>query len=90
MVLEMEAWNVRMYSPSVVNASKSVLVEVLRCLGSYGRYLVLVGGWAPYFILEKFGGGKHCGSVGRSLTRVQEFKVFFQTFLVRIKIGKWE
>lgn len=52
-----------MYSPSVVNASKSVLVEVLKCLGSYGQYLVLVGGWAPYFVLEKFGGGEHCGSV---------------------------
>ena len=52
-----------MYSPSVVNASKSVLVEVLRCLESYGRCLVLAGGWAPYFILEKFGGGEHCGSV---------------------------
>lgn len=52
-----------MYSPSVADASKSVLVEVLRCLGSYGRYLVLVGGWAPYFILEKFGEGEHCGSV---------------------------
>jgi len=59
----MEAWNVQMYSPSVADASKSVLVEVLRCLGSYGRYLVLAGGWAPYFILEKFGEGEHCGSV---------------------------
>ena len=60
----MAVWNIGMYSKSVTESSKSVLVEVLRILGSYRDYLVLSGGWAPYFILERFGeGGQHCGSV---------------------------
>ena len=60
----MAVWNIGMYSKSVTECSKSVLVELLRILGSYRDYLVLSGGWAPYFILEKFGeGGQHCGSV---------------------------
>jgi hypothetical protein len=60
----MAVWNIGMYSKSVTESSKSVLVEVLRILGSYRDYLVLFGGWSPYFILEKFGeGGQHCGSV---------------------------
>ena len=60
----MAVWNIDMYSKSVTESSKSVLVELLRILGSYRDYLVLSGGWAPYFILEKFGeGGQHCGSV---------------------------
>ena len=60
----MAAWNISMYSKSVTETSKSVLIEVLRILGSYKDYLVLTGGWAPYFILEKFGkSGQHCGSV---------------------------
>jgi hypothetical protein len=44
-----------MYSKSVTESSKSVLIEVLRVLGSYRDYLVLTGGWAPYFVLERFG-----------------------------------
>jgi len=60
----MAVWNIGMYSKSVTESSKSILVEVLRILGSYRDYLVLTGGWAPYFILEKFGElGQHCGSV---------------------------
>jgi hypothetical protein len=60
----MAVWNIGVYSKSVTESSKSVLVEVLRILGSYRDYLVLTGGWAPYFVLEKFGeGGQHCGSV---------------------------
>ncbi len=60
----MAVWNIGMYSKSVTASSKSVLVEILRILGSYKDYLVLTGGWAPYFILERFGeGGQHCGSV---------------------------
>ena len=50
----MAVWNIGMYSKSVTESSKSVLVEVLRILGSYRDYLVLTGGWSPYFILEKF------------------------------------
>ena len=60
----MAVWNISMYSKSVTESSKSVLVEILRILGSYRDYLVLSGGWAPYFVLERFGeGGRHCGSV---------------------------
>lgn len=60
----MAVWNIDMYSKSATESSKSVLVEILRILGSYGDYLVLTGGWAPYFILARLGeGGQHCGSV---------------------------
>lgn len=60
----MAAWNIGMYSKSVAESSKSVLIEVLRVLGSYRDYLVLTGGWAPYFVLERFGeGGHHSGSI---------------------------
>jgi hypothetical protein len=60
----MAVWNIGIYSKSITESSKSVLIEVLRILGSYGNYLVLTGGWAPYFILERFGeGGQHCGSI---------------------------
>ena len=56
----MAVWNIGMYSKSVTESSKSVLVEVLRILGSYRNYLVLTGGWVPYFIFAKFGeGGQH-------------------------------
>ena len=46
----MAVWNIGMYSKSITESSKSVLIEVLRILGSYRDYLVLTGGWAPYFI----------------------------------------
>jgi len=60
----MAVWNIGMYSKSATESSKSVLIEVSRILGSYKDHLVLTGGWAPYFILEKFGkGDQHCGSV---------------------------
>ena len=60
----MAAWNVNMYHRGLTEASKSVLVEVLRILGSYNDYLVLSGGWAPYFILQRFGeADQHCGSI---------------------------
>lgn len=56
--------DIGMYSKSMTESSKSALVEILRILASYRNYLVLSGGWAPYFILEKFGvGGQHCGSI---------------------------
>jgi hypothetical protein len=60
----MAVWNVGMYSRSITESSKSILIEVLRILGRYRDYVVLTGGWAPYFILEKFGEGRqHCGSI---------------------------
>jgi len=60
----MAVWNVNMYSRGLTEASKSVLIEILRILGSYRDYLVLSGGWAPYFILQEFGeADQHCGSI---------------------------
>ena len=60
----MAVWNVNMYSRGSTEASKSVLIEILRILGSYRDYLVLSGGWAPYFILQRFGeADQHCGSI---------------------------
>jgi len=42
------------YTPELTNISKSVLLELVTTLKSYSTAFVLVGGWAPYFILERF------------------------------------
>ena len=62
----MMGWNIGMYNSAITEASKSALVEVLRSLRSYSEFFVLAGGWAPYYILERFAktpGFTHCGSV---------------------------
>ena len=41
------------YLPEVVEASKSVLLEAMTLLGEYRDSIVLIGGWAPYFLLKK-------------------------------------
>lgn len=41
------------YHERVIQASLSVLVELYTILGRYSDALVLVGGWAPYFLLER-------------------------------------
>lgn len=50
-----------------VRASMAVYLELMTILGRYRDALVLVGGWVPYFILERFGqentGFQHVGSV---------------------------
>ena len=38
----------------LVETSKSILLEIMTVLGAYRKSLVLVGGWAPYFIIETF------------------------------------
>jgi len=38
----------------LVEASKCILLEIMTILGAYRESLVLVGGWAPYFIIESF------------------------------------
>lgn len=38
----------------LVEASESILLEIMTILGAYRESLVLVGGWAPYFIIEMF------------------------------------
>jgi len=40
------------YTPELTNISKSVLLELMTTLKSYSNAFVLIGGWAPYFILE--------------------------------------
>lgn len=54
------------YSADIVSASLSVLIEVLKTLATYADWLVLIGGWAPFFILKKFQqtmNFKHVGSI---------------------------
>jgi len=55
------------YSPEIVEVSKSVLAELITALKKYYEALVLIGGWAPYFILQKFGLSEadfhHVGSI---------------------------
>ncbi|HEX9780625.1 MAG TPA: nucleotidyl transferase AbiEii/AbiGii toxin family protein [bacterium] len=41
------------YGPGVTSASRSVLVELMTALGAYRDALILIGGWAPYFLLER-------------------------------------
>ena len=42
------------YSEGVTETSKSALAELAIALARYQEALVLIGGWAPYFILERF------------------------------------
>ena len=53
------------YGPGVTGASQSVLLEMMTVLRSYRDALVLVGGWAPYFLLRQHGRGgfSHVGSI---------------------------
>ena len=43
------------YDDDITAASRSALAEVMITLGAYRDALVLIGGWAPYLILERFG-----------------------------------
>jgi len=45
----------RDYDDDITAASRSGLAELMTILGSYRDSLVLIGGWAPYLILEVFG-----------------------------------
>ena len=50
-----------MYSREITETSKSALLELGLALHTYRNDMVLSGGWAPYFITEKY--FEHCGSV---------------------------
>ncbi len=39
------------YTFGIIEASKSVLIELMTALRTYREALVLVGGWVPYFLL---------------------------------------
>jgi hypothetical protein len=41
------------YLPEITEASKSVLLETMTVLGEYRDSIVLIGGWAPYFLLKE-------------------------------------
>lgn len=52
-----------MYPRSLVEASKTALMEVLLALEDYKDHLVLGGGWASYFVLDRLlGAGERYGS----------------------------
>lgn len=55
------------YTHGVTEASKSVILELMTALHSYRDALVLVGGWVPYFLLQKYRRAdnpfEHVGSV---------------------------
>ncbi len=45
----------RDYEAGITAASRTGLAEIMTTLGAYRDALVLIGGWAPYLILERFG-----------------------------------
>lgn len=45
----------RDYEDDITAASRRGLAELMTALGTYRDALVLIGGWAPYLILETFG-----------------------------------
>ncbi len=54
------------YPEDITALSKSVLLEIMTLLKGYKNQMVLVGGWVPYFLLQKFQKDKefrHVGSV---------------------------
>lgn len=59
--------NVNDYSDVTVETSKSFMLELWRGLNRYHNAMILIGGWAPYFILERSGGESyehnHIGSI---------------------------
>jgi hypothetical protein len=58
------------YPKDETEISLSMLLEVLDALKAYGANVVVVGGWAPYFLLQKFGSKEaeqHTGSLDGDL-----------------------
>ena len=54
------------YPKDITTISKSALLEVMTILKGYKNQIVLVGGWVPYFLLQKYQKDKefrHIGSV---------------------------
>ena len=53
------------YNESLTTASFSALLELAITLKSYNDSIVLVGGWAPYLLIDEFGRDdfKHVGSI---------------------------
>lgn len=58
------------YPQKQVDISLALLFEILDALKGYGEDVVLVGGWAPYFLLKKFSDSdeqEHVGSLDADL-----------------------
>lgn len=55
------------YPEEIITISKSAMLELWRSLHRYNNGMTLIGGWVPYFLLEKFGGKSyehdHVGSI---------------------------
>jgi len=55
------------YGESVTETSKSALIELVTTLKAYTDSLVLIGGWVPYFLIEKYKPAiaefRHVGSI---------------------------
>ena len=54
------------YQQDQTEISLSMLLEVIDALKGYGSDVVVVGGWAPYFLLQRHGSdqaGQHVGSL---------------------------
>src|ERR1700722_5411212 len=58
------------YRQDETDSSLSMLLEVVDALKGYGADVVIVGGWAPYLLLQKFGSQsdeRHVGSLDGDL-----------------------
>lgn len=58
------------YPQKQVDVSLALLFEILDALKGYGEDVVLVGGWAPYFVLKRFADSaeqEHIGSLDADL-----------------------
>jgi hypothetical protein len=58
------------YQRDQTEISLSMLLEVIDALKGYGSDVVVVGGWAPYFLLQKHGSdqaARHVGSLDGDL-----------------------
>src|SRR5712692_11205609 len=58
------------YRQDETDISLSMLLEVVDALKGYGSDVVIVGGWAPYLLLQKFGSKtdeQHVGSLDGDL-----------------------
>ena len=58
------------YQQDQTEISLSMLLEVIDALKAYGSNVVVVGGWAPYFLLQKHGSAhaaQHVGSLDGDL-----------------------
>ena len=50
------------YNQIAVKAAYSVLIEIVRVLGEYRDYIVLIGGWVPQFLFQNES-EMHTGSI---------------------------